>query len=69
MHLMPDPTVREMLLTKIDELTDKAARDLDEIRSVTLVPEARTASRICLCEALSWVSRRRVSSRSSTARS
>ena len=38
---MPDPTVRQMLVAKIDELVDMTTRDLDEIRAVTeqLEPE------------------------------
>ena len=32
---MPDPTVREMLVAKIDELIGMTSRDLDEIRAVT----------------------------------
>ena len=32
---MPDPTVRDMLVAKIDELVDMTTRDLDEIRAVT----------------------------------
>jgi hypothetical protein len=28
----PDPTVREMLVAKIDELVGMTSRDLDEIR-------------------------------------
>jgi hypothetical protein len=31
--LMPDPTVREMLVAKIDELVGMTSRDLDEIRA------------------------------------
>jgi hypothetical protein len=38
---MPDPTVREMLLAKVDELVAKVATTLAEIRAVTeqLAPE------------------------------
>lgn len=38
---MPDPTVRDMLVAKIDELVAMTTRDLDEIRAVTeqLEPE------------------------------
>jgi hypothetical protein len=32
---MPDPTVRAMLVAKIDELVAMTTRDLDEIRAVT----------------------------------
>ena len=32
---MPDPTVREMLVAKVDELVGMTSRDLDEIRAVT----------------------------------
>jgi hypothetical protein len=32
---MPDPTVREMLLAKIDEMVAMVTRDLGEIRGVT----------------------------------
>jgi hypothetical protein len=30
---MPDPTVRQMLVAKIDELVDMTTRDLDEIKA------------------------------------
>jgi hypothetical protein len=38
---MPDPTVREMLLARIDELVASMARLLDEVRAATeqLEPE------------------------------
>jgi hypothetical protein len=32
---MPDPTVREMLVAKVDEVVAMTGRDLDEIRAVT----------------------------------
>ena len=32
---MPDPTVRDMLVAKVDELVTMTTRDLDEIRTVT----------------------------------
>ena len=32
---MPDPTVRDMLVAKLDELVAMTSRDLDEIRAVT----------------------------------
>ena len=32
---MPDPTVREMLVAKVDELIAMTARDLEEIKKVT----------------------------------
>jgi hypothetical protein len=32
---MPDPTVREMLVAKVDELVGMTSRDLDQIRAVT----------------------------------
>ena len=32
---MPDPTVRDLLLAKVDELTARMATLLDEIRAVT----------------------------------
>ena len=44
---MPDPTVRAMLVAKIDELVDMTTRDLDEIRAVTeqLEPERARSCR------------------------
>jgi hypothetical protein len=38
---MPEPTVREMLLAKVDELVDQMTRALEEVRAVTeqLEPE------------------------------
>jgi division protein CdvB (Snf7/Vps24/ESCRT-III family) len=44
---MPGPTVREMLVTKIDELVAMVARDLEEIRAVTeqLEPERARSCR------------------------
>jgi len=32
---MPDPTVRDMLVAKVDELVGMTSRDLDEIGAVT----------------------------------
>jgi hypothetical protein len=32
---MPHPTVRDMLVAKLDELVAMTSRDLDEIRAVT----------------------------------
>jgi hypothetical protein len=32
---MPEKSVRDMLVAKVDELIDMATRDLDEIRAVT----------------------------------
>ena len=44
---MPDPTVRDMLVAKIDELVAMTARDLEEIRAVTeqLEPERARSCR------------------------
>jgi uncharacterized coiled-coil DUF342 family protein len=44
---MPDPTVREMLLAKVDELVAKAASILEEIRAATeqLHPERARSCR------------------------
>jgi hypothetical protein len=44
---MADPTVRDMLIAKIDELVAIATRNLEEIRAVTeqLIPER--AARSC----------------------
>jgi hypothetical protein len=38
---MPDPTVRDMLLARVDEITASMATELDEVREVTeqLAPE------------------------------
>jgi hypothetical protein len=33
---MPEPTVRAMLVAKVDELVDVTIRDLGEIRAVTV---------------------------------
>jgi hypothetical protein len=43
----PDPTVRAMLVAKIDELVAMTARDLEEIRAVTeqLHPERARSCR------------------------
>jgi hypothetical protein len=40
---MPGPTVREMLVAKIDELVAMVARDLEEIRAVTEQLEPKRA--------------------------
>ena len=47
---MPDPTVRAMLVAKIDELVDMTSRDLDEIRAVTdqLEPDRAQSCRVVL---------------------
>ena len=42
---MPDPTVREMLVAKVDELVGMTSRDLDEIRAVTTGSSPTAASR------------------------
>jgi hypothetical protein len=44
---MPDPTVRELLLARVDELVDRMTRDLEEIRAVTeqLEPERARSCR------------------------
>ena len=44
---MPDPTVREMLLARIDELVDRMRRDLDKVTTVTeqLEPERARSCR------------------------
>jgi hypothetical protein len=47
---MPDPTVREMLVAKVDELVAMTSRDLDEIRAVTdqLEPDRSQSCRVVL---------------------
>jgi hypothetical protein len=47
---MPDPTVREMLVAKVDELVGMTSRDLDEIGAVTdqLEPDRAQSCRIVL---------------------
>jgi hypothetical protein len=47
---MPDPTVREMLLARVDELVAKTANLLEEIRAVTeqLEPERARSCRNAL---------------------
>jgi hypothetical protein len=47
---VPDPTVRDMLVAKIDELADMATRDLDEIGVVTdqLEPDRSQSCRVVL---------------------
>ena len=44
---MPEPTVREMLLAKIDELVANMTNELDEVRTVTeqLEPERARSCR------------------------
>ena len=44
---MPDPTVRNMLISKVDELVAIATRNLKEIRAVTeqLAPERARSCR------------------------
>jgi hypothetical protein len=44
---MPDPTVRQMLLAKVDDLTAKMATELVEVREVTeqLHPERARSCR------------------------
>ena len=44
---MPDPTVRDLLLAKVDELIARAANLLEEIRAVTeqLAPERARSCR------------------------
>jgi hypothetical protein len=48
MPLMPDPTVRAMLVAKVDELVAMTRRDLDEIRAVTdqLEPDRAQSCRV-----------------------
>src|SRR5918995_3879417 len=48
--LMPDPTVRDMLVAKIDELVGMTARDLSEIGQVTdqLEPDRSQSCRVVL---------------------
>jgi hypothetical protein len=47
---VPDPTVREMLVAKVDELVGMTSRDLDEIRAVTdqLEPDRAQSCRVVL---------------------
>jgi hypothetical protein len=47
---MPDPTVREMLLARVDKLVAKTANLLEEIRAVTeqLEPERARSCRNAL---------------------
>jgi hypothetical protein len=44
---MPDPTVRELLLARVDELVDRMSRDLEKVRAVTeqLEPERARSCR------------------------
>jgi hypothetical protein len=46
----PDPTVREMLVAKVDELVGMTTRDLDEIGAVTdqLEPDRSQSCRVVL---------------------
>ena len=46
--LMPDPTVRDMLVAKVDELVGMTSRDLDEIGAVTdqLEPDRAQSCRV-----------------------
>jgi hypothetical protein len=45
---VPDPTLREMLVAKVDELVGMTSRDLDEIRAVTdrLEPDRSQSCRV-----------------------
>jgi hypothetical protein len=45
---VPEPTVRAMLVAKIDELVGMTSRDLDEIRAVTdqLEPDRAQSCRV-----------------------
>ena len=47
---MPDPTVRDMLVAKIDELVGMTARDLSELGQVTdqLEPDRSQSCRVVL---------------------
>jgi hypothetical protein len=47
---MPDPTVRAMLVAKVDELVTMAGRDLDEIRAVCdqLEPDRAHSCRVAV---------------------
>jgi hypothetical protein len=47
---MPDPTVREMLVAKVNELVAMASRDLDEIGAVTdqLEPDRAQSCRVVI---------------------
>jgi hypothetical protein len=47
---VPDPTLREMLVAKVDELVGMTSRDLDEIRAVTdrLEPDRSQSCRVVL---------------------
>jgi hypothetical protein len=53
---MADPTVRDMLLAKVDELVDRMTRDLEEARTVTeqLAPERARSCRnaITMCSVM-----------------
>ena len=53
---MPDPTVRHMLVAKLDELVAMTSRDLDEIRAVTdqLEPDRAQSCRVvvALCRVM-----------------
>jgi hypothetical protein len=47
---MPEKSVRDMLVAKVDELIDMTSRDLDEIRAVTeqLEPDRAQSCRTAL---------------------
>ena len=47
---MPDPTVRALLLERVDELTASMTSDLDEVRAVTeqLEPERARSCRTAI---------------------
>jgi hypothetical protein len=53
---MPDPTVRDMLLARVDEITASMATELDEVREVTeqLAPERARSCRnaITMCSVM-----------------
>jgi hypothetical protein len=53
MSPVPDPTVRDMLVAKVDELVGMTSRDLDEIRVVTdqLEPDRAQSCRVVLAMA------------------
>jgi hypothetical protein len=54
---MPDGTVRDMLLARVDELVANMARSLDEVRAVTeqLEPERARSCRNAITMALVMV--------------
>jgi hypothetical protein len=55
--LMPDPTVRDMLLAKVDELTAAMTTHLEEVRTVTeqLEPDRARPCRNAITMALAMV--------------